>query len=48
MIPTFPGRNQPPHATDLLELWSGVFDNLSLWTGGVLERLEAGEYRMSH
>lgn len=47
MIPTFPGRYGPPHATDLLELWSGVFDNLSNWTGGVLERLEAGEYRMS-
>ncbi|MEV6135624.1 helix-turn-helix transcriptional regulator [Nocardia sp. NPDC051990] len=46
MIPTFPGRHEPPHATDLLELWSGVFENLSQWTGGVLERLEAGEYRM--
>lgn len=47
MIPSFPGRYEPPHTTDLLELWSGVFDNLSQWTGGVLERLEAGEYRMS-
>ncbi|MET8874050.1 PadR family transcriptional regulator [Nocardia sp. NPDC004604] len=47
MVLKFPGRYEPPHATDLLELWSGVFDNLSHWTGGVLERLEAGEYRMS-
>ncbi|MET7771016.1 helix-turn-helix transcriptional regulator [Nocardia sp. NPDC005366] len=46
MIPDFPGRYEPPHATDLLELWSGVFDNLSAWTGGILARLEAGEYRM--
>lgn len=42
MIPTFPGRYEPPHATDLLELWSGVFDNLATWTGGILARLEAG------
>ncbi|MEV0296302.1 PadR family transcriptional regulator [Nocardia sp. NPDC050710] len=47
MIPSFPGRYESPHATDLLELWSGVFDNLSGWTGSVLARLEAGEYRMS-
>ncbi|MFD0363036.1 PadR family transcriptional regulator [Nocardia sp. GCM10030253] len=47
MIPTFPGRYEPPHATDLLELWSGVFGHLAGWTGGLLERLEAGEYRMS-
>ncbi|MEU7629748.1 helix-turn-helix transcriptional regulator [Nocardia sp. NPDC049220] len=47
MIPTFSGRYEAPHATDLLELWSGVFGNLSGWTEGVLARLEAGEYRMS-
>ncbi|MBH0779859.1 PadR family transcriptional regulator [Nocardia bovistercoris] len=47
MIPEFPGRYEQPHATDLLELWSGVFDNLSAWTGRVLDRLEAGEYPMS-
>ncbi|MEU2035948.1 PadR family transcriptional regulator [Nocardia amamiensis] len=47
MIPNFPGRYEAPHATDLLELWSGVFENLSGWTGGVLARLESGEYRMS-
>ncbi|MFR9749981.1 PadR family transcriptional regulator [Nocardia sp. 004] len=46
MIPNFPGRYEAPHATDLLELWSGVFENLSRWTEGVLSRLEAGEYRM--
>ncbi|MGY1897375.1 PadR family transcriptional regulator [Nocardia gipuzkoensis] len=46
MIPNFPGRYEAPHATDLLELWSGVFENLSRWTEGVLARLEAGEYRM--
>ncbi|MGW0250613.1 PadR family transcriptional regulator [Nocardia goodfellowii] len=45
MIPTFPGRYEPPYATDLLELWSGVFANLTGWTGGLIERLEAGEYR---
>ncbi|MEU7765815.1 hypothetical protein AB0B25_11905 [Nocardia sp. NPDC049190] len=47
MIPTLSGRYEAPHATDLLELWSGVFGNLSGWTDGVLARLEAGEYRMS-
>ncbi|PXX57347.1 PadR family transcriptional regulator [Nocardia tenerifensis] len=48
MIPTFPGgRFEPPHTTDLLELWSSVFDNLTGWTDGLVERLEAGEYRMS-
>ncbi|WP_174189109.1 PadR family transcriptional regulator [Nocardia barduliensis] len=46
MIPDFPGRYEAPHATDLLELWSGAFDNLSQWTAGVLARLEAGEYRL--
>ncbi|WP_157124352.1 hypothetical protein [Nocardia pseudovaccinii] len=46
MIPSFPGRCEPPHATDLLELGSCMFDNRSNWTGGILERLEAGEYRM--
>ncbi|MFC9898444.1 PadR family transcriptional regulator [Nocardia sp. NPDC127579] len=45
MIPDFPGRHEPPHATDLLELWSGVFANLTGWTAGLIERLEAGEYR---
>lgn len=47
MIPEFPGRYEPPHSTDLLELWSGVFVNLSGWTAGLLARLEAGEYRMA-
>ncbi|WP_280447304.1 PadR family transcriptional regulator [Nocardia cyriacigeorgica] len=47
MAPEFPGRYSAPHATDLLELWSGVFENLSGWTSGVLARLEAGEYRMA-
>ncbi|MBF6353987.1 PadR family transcriptional regulator [Nocardia higoensis] len=46
MIPEFPGRYETPHATDLLELWSGVFDNLAGWTGGLLARLEAGEYAL--
>ncbi|MEV6277022.1 PadR family transcriptional regulator [Nocardia sp. NPDC051832] len=45
MIPEFPARHEPPHAPDLLELWSGVFANLTGWTAGLLERLEAGEYR---
>ncbi|MBF6396473.1 PadR family transcriptional regulator [Nocardia cyriacigeorgica] len=47
MVPEFPGRYSAPYATDLLELWSGVFENLSGWTSGVLARLEAGEYRMA-
>ena len=47
MIPDFPGRYEAPHATDLLELWSGVFDNLSTWTDGILARLEAGGYHMT-
>lgn len=47
MIGDFPGRYETPHATDLLELWSGVFDNLTGWTTGVLTRLRAGEYRMA-
>ncbi|MFQ6392617.1 PadR family transcriptional regulator [Nocardia sp. KC 131] len=47
MIPTFPGRHEPPHSADLLELWSGVFGHLAGWTAGLLERMEAGEYRMS-
>lgn len=46
MIPDFPGRYEAPHATDLLELWSGVFANLTAWTGGILARLEAGEYHL--
>ncbi|MEU8897429.1 PadR family transcriptional regulator [Nocardia sp. NPDC048505] len=45
MIPEFPGRYEAPHAPDLLELWSGLFANLTGWTGGLIERLEAGEYR---
>lgn len=47
MVDDYPGRYEAPHATDLLELWSGVFDNLSGWTAGVLARLERGEYRMA-
>ncbi|MBF6257431.1 PadR family transcriptional regulator [Nocardia farcinica] len=47
MIPEFPARHEVPHATDLLELWSGVFDTLTRWTGGLVARLEAGEYHMS-
>jgi len=29
MVPQFPARQETPHAPDLLELWSGVFDNLT-------------------
>lgn len=47
MIPEFPSRHQAPYSTDLLELWSGVFANLTGWTGGLLTRLEAGEYHMA-
>ncbi|WP_306361936.1 PadR family transcriptional regulator [Nocardia sp. CC227C] len=47
MIPEFPSRHQAPYSTDLLELWSGVFGNLTGWTAGLLARLEAGEYRMA-
>lgn len=43
----FPGRDEPPHFPDLLELWSGVFDNLTGWTSGVLGRVERGEYRLA-
>ncbi|WP_280444611.1 PadR family transcriptional regulator [Nocardia brasiliensis] len=46
MIPDFPTRYEQPHSTDLLELWSGVFGNLAQWTNGLVERIEAGEYRM--
>ncbi|WP_194813689.1 PadR family transcriptional regulator [Nocardia sp. XZ_19_385] len=45
MKPEFPDRQEPPHLPDMLELWSGVFANLTGWTGGLIERLEAGEYR---
>lgn len=47
MTADYPGRQEPPHFPDLLELWSGVFDNLTGWTSGVLERLERGEYRLA-
>ncbi len=47
LIPQFPGRDETPHAPDLLELWSGVFDNLAGWTGKLVHRLESGEYRMA-
>ncbi|MFI6865576.1 PadR family transcriptional regulator [Nocardia sp. NPDC050406] len=47
MIPEFPGRHVAPYSVDLLELWSGVFANLTEWTGGLLARLEAGEYHMA-
>ncbi|NUS45187.1 MAG: PadR family transcriptional regulator [Mycobacteriaceae bacterium] len=47
MAPDFPARHETPHSTDLLELWSGVFANLSTWTDGLIARLEAGEYRMA-
>ncbi|MBF6180485.1 PadR family transcriptional regulator [Nocardia otitidiscaviarum] len=47
MIPEFPSRHEAPYSTDLLELWSGVFGNLTGWTAGLLARLEAGEYRMA-
>lgn len=46
MTDDYPGREEPPHFPDLLELWSSVFDNLTGWVSGVLQRLEAGEYRM--
>lgn len=46
MIPDFPTRHEPPHSTDLLELWSGVFGNLARWTDGLVARIEVGEYRM--
>ncbi|GAB2696836.1 hypothetical protein [Nocardia thraciensis] len=47
MVPEFPGRYDAPHSPDVLELWSGVFDNFSGWTERLLARLEAGEYRMA-
>ena len=47
MTPEFPGRYETPHSPDLLELWSGLFDNFTAWTGRLVERLEAGEYRMA-
>ncbi|NNH69235.1 PadR family transcriptional regulator [Nocardia uniformis] len=47
MIPEFPSRYEAPYSPDLLELWTGVFANLTSWTGGLLTRLEAGEYRMA-
>ncbi|WP_280438032.1 PadR family transcriptional regulator [Nocardia carnea] len=47
MVTDFPGRHEPPHFPDLLELWSGVFANLTGWTSGVLDRLERGEYRLA-
>lgn len=47
MAPGFPGRYETPHTPDLLELWSGVFANLTGWTDGLIARLEAGEYRMA-
>ena len=47
MVADFPGRYEPPHFTDLLELWSGVFDNLTGWTSGILTRLEQDEYRLA-
>ncbi|BCK55473.1 PadR family transcriptional regulator [Nocardia wallacei] len=43
----FPGRYDAPHSPDLLELWSGVFDNFTGWTGRLRRRLAAGEYRMA-
>ncbi|MBV7702508.1 PadR family transcriptional regulator [Nocardia nova] len=43
----YPPRYEAPHSADLLELWSGTFDNLSRWTAGVLRRLENGHYRMA-
>ncbi|MFF0452263.1 hypothetical protein [Nocardia africana] len=43
----YPPRYEAPHSADLLELWSGTFDNLSRWTAGVLQRLESGHYRMA-
>ncbi len=47
MMPEFPGRYEAPHSPDLLELWSGVFAGFTDWTGRLVERLEAGEYRMA-
>lgn len=47
MVPEFPGRREPPHSPDLLELWSGVFGNFTDWTDRLVRRLEAGEYRMA-
>ncbi|WP_227979246.1 PadR family transcriptional regulator [Nocardia spumae] len=47
MAPEFPDRYQAPHSPDLLELWSGLFGNFTDWTARLLERLEAGEYRMA-
>nr|WP_276514892.1 helix-turn-helix transcriptional regulator [Nocardia transvalensis] len=47
MAPDFPGRHDAPHSRDLLDLWSGVFDNFTGWTARLLDRLAAGEYRMA-
>ncbi|WP_280275043.1 PadR family transcriptional regulator [Nocardia wallacei] len=43
----FPSRYDAPYSPDLLELWSGVFDNFTGWTDRLLRRLAAGEYRMA-
>ncbi|MBF6170559.1 PadR family transcriptional regulator [Nocardia blacklockiae] len=47
MVPEYPGRDDAPYFPDLLELWSGVFDNFTGWTARLLRRLEDGEYRMA-
>jgi DNA-binding PadR family transcriptional regulator len=47
LIPTFPNRDEPPHTQDLLALWIGGLAATASWTGALIERLEAGEYKMA-
>lgn len=47
MKSTYTDAYEAPHSRDLLNLWSGSFAAVAAWTDGIVERLEAGEYRMA-
>ncbi|MEW5849629.1 MAG: PadR family transcriptional regulator [Myxococcota bacterium] len=43
----FPRREDPPHTPELLDLWGGSLSATIAWMGGLIHRLEAGEYVMA-
>lgn len=47
LVAAWPDRDAPPHMADLLALWGGALAATAAWTAGVVDRLEAGGYRMA-
>src|SRR5829696_2163955 len=47
MAPAHPDRAQPPHTQYLLELWAGSIGSTAVFIEGLIDRVEAGEYRFA-